>query len=143
MRYFGQEHTVKVPIAAEGLETRLVEAVIESFQTAHHREYRFRLQAPVEVVNVHLVAYGRTDKPALRKLEPGSAGAVKGTRTVDFDLDGIHQATIYDRERLRPGTRFNGPAIVEEPATVTVVFPGQHFELDTYGNLHIHIPATA
>jgi N-methylhydantoinase A len=46
---------------------------------------------------------------------------------------------------LEPGMEFAGPAIVEEPSTVTVVLPGQHVQVDRFGNLHIalHKPAAS
>jgi N-methylhydantoinase A len=37
------------------------------------------------------------------------------------------------------GVSFNGPAVVEEPAAVTVVFPDQRLTRDEYGFLHIEM----
>jgi N-methylhydantoinase A len=63
---------------------------------------------------------------------------MRGKRTVDFDAHGVHTTAIYERNRLESGMEINGPAIVEEPATTIVVFPGQQAKVDDYGNLHIH-----
>ena len=98
------------------------------------------------MVTLHVVAWGRIDKPLLpalavtgRELE----AARKGIRRVDFDAHGLHETAIYDREMLEPGMEFSCPAIVEEPATVSVVLPGQHVRVDNFGNLHIALAQPA
>jgi N-methylhydantoinase A len=144
MRYRGQEHTVKVAFPAQRLEADAIEALVKAFDASHEREFRFRLEAPTELVNIHLVAYGLVDKPAIPKIPRTTTDAtlaLKGGRAVDFDTDGILDADIYDRPLLAPGMSFKGPAIIEEAATVTVVLPGQSVDVDDYGNLHIINPA--
>jgi N-methylhydantoinase A len=144
MRYLGQEHSVKVPLP-EGIfdESSIAEAA-ESFHQTHKREYTFRLDLPVEIVNFHIVATGEVPKhtpeaaPATGR-QPSEAAT--GTRTVDFDEHGIHEATVYDRDRLEAGMEFAGPCIVEEPAATLVVTPGRRVIVDPYGNLHIHLDA--
>ena len=142
MRYRGQEHTVKVPLPEGEMSAQTMDAIAARFHDSHEREFRFKLDAPTELVNIHLVVHGLVDKPEIPTLEPATAGAetaLKGRREVDYDADGILTADIYDRARLRPGMVFTGPAIVEEAATVTLVLPGNRVEIDAYGNLHIHI----
>ena len=100
------------------------------------------------MVTLHVVAWGRIDKPSLPALAVTGRelqAARKGMRRVDFDAQGLHEAAIYNREMLEPGMEFSGPAIVEEPATVTVVLPGQQVRVDNFGNLHIALakPATS
>jgi N-methylhydantoinase A len=100
------------------------------------------LDSPVELVNYHLVANGLVQKPELAKLERTgrtAEDAIRERREVDFDTHGVHRTTIYDRVSLEPDVTLSGPAIVEEPATTIVVFPGQRAEVDDYGNLHLHI----
>ncbi|UCC87811.1 MAG: hypothetical protein JSV81_00500, partial [Anaerolineales bacterium] len=65
--------------------------------------------------------------------------ATKGIRRVNFDELGFHQADIYERDRLPVGVTVRGPAVVEEPASTTVVFPGQRLTKDEYGFLHIEM----
>jgi N-methylhydantoinase A len=142
MRYLGQEHTVKVPILGQITEEQTISEVTRRFHEEHEREYTFRLDSPVELVNYHVVAYGLVQKPELAKLARTGRTvdeASRGQRDVDFDTRGRHQATIYERALLEPEMRFEGPAIVEEPATTIVVFPGQQVTVDSYGNLHIHL----
>jgi len=51
-----------------------------------------------------------------------------------FD-DGEHDAAVYDRAQLLAGHRLTGPALIEEPASITVIRPGQDLRVDSYGNL--------
>ena len=58
----------------------------------------------------------------------------RSVRPVYFD--GTYRGTpIYDRTTLLPGFRLDGPAIVEEFGSTTVVFPGQDLEVDPHGVL--------
>jgi N-methylhydantoinase A len=141
MRYQGQEHTVKVPFPAGEIETEELSEAVRRFHEAHERQYAFRLDSPVEMVNYHLAAYGAVQKPevaALGRTGRSAGDAIKGHRKVDFDAHGVHQADIYDRALLEPEVEFSGPAVVEEPATTIVVLPGHKVVVDDYGNLHIH-----
>lgn len=142
MRYAGQEHTVKVEIPDGSIDAACVESIIGSFHETHEREYTFRLPNAVEIVNFHLAAYGRVMRHEPQKLAvTGRAlsAAVTGVRRVDYDEHGLHEATIYDREKLEPGMEFTGPCVVEEPAATVVVPPGKRVNVDAFGNLHIHL----
>jgi N-methylhydantoinase A len=141
MRYLGQEHTVKVPFPTGNVDAQPFSKAVERFHETHEREYTYRLTSPVELVNYHVVGFGLVPKPELAKLTSTGrrpADAMRGTRRVDFDAHGVHTAAIYERKGLEPGMNITGPAIVEEPATTIVVFPGQQAMVDEYGNLRIH-----
>jgi N-methylhydantoinase A len=110
------------------------------FDELHEMYYTFRLADQVEVVDVRLVGLGRVQRPLLKEYqspESNIGSAVKGDREVDFDDFGIRQAKVYERDRLPARARAKGPAIVEEPASTTVVYPGQEFEVDGLGNLKV------
>ena len=64
------------------------------------------------------------------------------TRPVIFD-DGAHDSKVYDRAGLFSGHRLQGPAVIEEPASVTIIPPGLNIRVDTYGNLLLGEIATA
>ena len=51
----------------------------------------------------------------------------------------MHEATIYNAEKLEPGMSFAGPAIIEDPGTTIVVHPGNRVSIDDFGNTHIEI----
>ncbi len=143
-RYQNQEHTTEVLIA-EGAVTDARLAEIEAaFHETYEREYTYRLDAPVEMVGIHLVASAEVGKLTMKKREATAAkaeAALKGHRDVDYALEGIHKAAIYDGTKLEPGMTFSGPAIVEDPGTTVVIHPGNRVEIDGYGNIHIHLAA--
>ncbi|MGH2628746.1 MAG: hydantoinase/oxoprolinase family protein, partial [Anaerolineales bacterium] len=142
MRYMGQEHTVKVRLPAGAINEKSMPDINERFHTLHEQTYTFRLESPVELVNYHLTALGRVQKPEFRKLDGRQgtlADARKGARRVNFDELGFVEAAIYERERLPLGASVTGPAVVEEPASTTVVFPDQKLTRDEFGFLHIEM----
>jgi N-methylhydantoinase A len=141
MRYAGQEHTVKVPFPEGNVTDDKLAEVRESFHSLHEQTYTFRLETRNEFVNFHLTAFGAVDKPSLPEIESlgDESDAVKGRRPVDFDEMGRAEATIYERSRLGKGAVIEGPAIVEEPPSTTVLFPEDRLEVDRYGNLIIEI----
>ena len=133
MRYLGQEHTVRVAFPPDPID---MAAVNEGFHTLHERAYTFRLNSPTEIVNFHVVARAAAPKPSIHS-PAGGSGVAKGQRLVDFDEAGRLETIIYERAELIPGTPLMGPAVIEEPASVTVVHPGQRVTLDAIGNLRI------
>lgn len=142
MRYLGQEHTVKVPLPSGAL---MVSEINERFHRLHEQTYTFRLDTPIELVNYHLTAFGRVQAPDIKPLNGDGTSlqaARKGTRRVNFDELGFHEAAIFERDRLPLETPIRGPLVVEEPSSTTVVFPDQQLTRDRYGFLHIEMAAS-
>lgn len=137
MRYFGQEHTVRVPLSL-GLTA---EAVVEAFHLAHSRRYRFDLRStPVEFVDFHLSAYKPSSHPPIQPLTDNQRGkppAPKSSRRAHFDADGWRQTPVYERDDLPPGFGCAGPVIVEELTSTTLVPPGMQLAVDDCRILHI------
>ena len=141
-RYQNQEHTTEVLLDDGRITDAEIAAIEAAFHDTYEREYTYRLDAPVEMVGIHLVASAEVGKLTMTRREPGGTdaeAALKGRRDVDFALEGIRDSAIYDGETLAPGMAFDGPAIVEDPGTTVVVHPGNRAEVDGYGNIHIHI----
>jgi len=139
-RYQNQEHSVEAPVAYGPVAEATIEDLVSRFHAIYEREYTYRLDAPVEVVGLHLVASAEVGKlrlTALPKTGASLEAPSKGRRPVDYALEGAHEAQIYDAERLEPGMRFAGPAVVEDAGSTIVVHPGQSATLDAYGNLHL------
>ncbi|MEC9243799.1 hydantoinase/oxoprolinase family protein [Nitratireductor rhodophyticola] len=141
-RYQNQEHTTEVLLEEGAITDERLAAIEVDFHETYEREYTYRLDAPVEMVGIHLVASAEVGKLTMAKREPTGADtklALKGQRSVDYALEGVHEASIYDGTKLESGMTFTGPAIVEDPGTTTVIHPGNRVEVDGYGNLHIHL----
>lgn len=142
MRYVGQDHVVKVDFPDGSINEKTIGEAIERFHAVHEKEYTFRMDHPVELVTFHLVALGRVPKPELAKITSTGCSfkdTFRGKRSVDFDVDGVHETAIHERALLEPGMVLEGPLIVEEPATTILIPPGTHGEVDDFGNIHIHL----
>ena len=143
-RYQNQEHTTEVLIEAGAITPQRIAAIESAFHDLYEQEYTYRLNAPVEMVGIHLVASSEVGKLTMKKQELSGADAqvaLKGRRDVDYALEGIHSAAIYDRDLLVPGMRFTGPAIIEDSGTTVVIHPDNDVQIDGYGNIHIVLAA--
>jgi N-methylhydantoinase A len=142
LRYENQEHSVEVELPRGEITSAAVTEIVNRFHGAYEREYTYRLDAPVELVGVHVVAsaeVGKLTPEALPVTGTQLASAHKGRREVDYELQGVHTADLYDGAGLEPGMAFDGPAIVESSGTTVVVRPGDRARMDDYGNLHIDL----
>ena len=136
MRYAGQEHTV----ATQFRPGAGFEALLSAFHAAHETAYTFRLpDTKAELVTFHLTAEIDTPRVGLPEITTGgtAAGAVTGQRELRIDDGGVLLAPVYDRERLPAGAAFEGPALVEEATTTTVLWAGQRASVDRFGLLSI------
>ncbi len=141
-RYRNQEHTTEVPLGQGPVTAERVTEIEAAFHETYAREYTYTLDAPVEMVGFHIVARVAISKaPMARRAVTGRTlhEVQKGCRQVDYAQEGVHEAAIVDGERLEPGMRFDGPAIVEDPGTTVVVHPGNRAEVDAFGNIRIQV----
>ena len=141
MRYAGQSYELPIDCAGGEVAPGDLEDVVERFHVEHDRAYGHGYPGqPIELVNFRLTALGAIQKPRLREISPGngSPAAAVSERPVYFGSQGDFVPTsIYDRTQLKAGHRIEGPAIVEEVDSTTLVQPGFQVEVDRYGNLLI------
>jgi len=134
MRYVGQEYTVNVPVA-EGSSLETIDA---SFHDAHRVRYGHSTPgAPVEFVNLRIAAMGRigTSVAPHRAPEAGS-DPLLGRRGVVFAAV-EHDTPVLLRDRMQSGRTHDGPVVIEEESSTTVVPPGHQARLDAHGNMLI------
>ena len=139
MRYQGQEHTVKVPILRGDLRQDLV-PLRRRFDEAHERAYSLKLpESATEIVNLQVSILGITSKPILKHIDTAAnCDPLKGARPVTIRGHGADmRAKVYDRERLAAGAFVDGPAIIEEWTSTTLILPNQSATVDEYGNLNM------
>jgi len=141
MRYVGQDFCVQTPVAEEILAAKDTQALRREFDAAHERRYgHVASEEPVEIVNIRLTARGRRRHPQVPTLERGIAEAKKGTRKVYLeDTGGWVDCPIYDRELLRAGQEFPGPAIIEEYASTTLLFSSDVARVTDTGEIIITV----
>jgi N-methylhydantoinase A len=142
VKFFSQSRffTVEVPPG----EIRDLNAITQNFVSAMKTAYGYELPpgyVPVEIVNLRMVAMGIIPKPDLSEIERKSslADARKPNRKVWFKDVGFVDTDIYEREILPVGATFEGPAIIEQPDTTTVMPPKTRCRVDNYGNLVIKV----
>jgi 5-oxoprolinase (ATP-hydrolysing) len=142
-RYAGQGYEVRFDVPAGEIDEAWVEKLKEAFHAAHEREYGHRFDAEIEIVNIRAVGIGRIEDLNWADVEQGD-GDPRATRTVErevvFGIGGSaerRRTPFFDRERLRAGDRIEGPAIIEQYDSTTVVPPGLVAEIDRHGNILI------
>ncbi|MBM3600898.1 MAG: hydantoinase/oxoprolinase family protein [Alphaproteobacteria bacterium] len=133
MRYLGQSWDLPVDLPA-GLGS--IAAIEELFHARHLERFGYRGRNPVEIVSFRLAAIGRVDQPAAVANGAAPAAAAPAHRPVRFDGRTV-RASVHERERLMPGQRIAGPAIIEEMGAVTVVPPGWSCRQGSSGELLI------
>lgn len=141
-RYQNQEHTTEVMLSVGRITDKSLEGIAKDFHETYEREYTYRLDAPVEMVGIHLVAKAEVGKLEMSPEKPGgtdASQAAKGERKVDYALEGSHAATIYDGDRLASGMAFDGPAIIEKSGSTVVVHPRNSVNIDELRNIHIEL----
>lgn len=127
MRYRGQSYELTISLGGN---------FIERFHKAHERRYGYaNPDRDVELVNVRITFLGRTVKPEFQKARKQSrrARAVE-VRPVWIDNKRVKTA-VYDRQMLGHGHVINGPAIIGEYSSTTLVPPAFRCEVDAYLNL--------
>jgi N-methylhydantoinase A len=131
MRYVGQRHNIKVLTT----KTETPGDIRHDFDRDYQRRYGHAdARAKVEVQALHLSAITRLRRPDLQRLPRGStAGVAPVERQVYFGGHGWLEATIYDRASLAVGFAANGPAVIEEYGSTTLIWPDDSFEV---GALH-------
>jgi N-methylhydantoinase A len=141
VRYVGQHHEVTIPIPhGQAITEAHLPGIAEAFHRAHERLYTYATpESPLEVMNLRVTAVGAVDKTGLGRKPaggPDAQGARKGERQAWFEeRGGFIPVPVYDRDRLAPGNRLEGPAIVEERITTVVAHPGWSLRVDEYDNL--------
>jgi N-methylhydantoinase A len=133
LRYTGQGFELNVPAGPK---------MLECFHAAHRHRYGHADEnRDVEVVSVRVRMIASEENIELPRRPRASAdcsGAVLKKKRVMFEGKWL-EVPVLDRERLLPGNRFDGPAIVHEYSATTVVPPGSRAEVDEYSNIVIQV----
>ena len=138
LRYVGQSYELEVPLPGV-LDATCRAQAVAAFHAAHQHVYGHnRPTHAVEFVNLRSVHSAPLPRPQLTMLASSGSleTACQGRRPAYFDEYQAYRDTpIYQRDLLPLGAQFDGPAIVEQPDTTTVVYPGFTCRVDDAGNL--------
>jgi N-methylhydantoinase A len=141
VRYVGQEFWLQIPVTPEEVARGDVQAIQDRFNEVHDRRFgHAALDEPLELVNVRLTALGARPKIAFPEVAATADAAKTGVRPVYLDdprkpVD----CPVYDRERLAPGVTVDGPCVIEEYASTTVLFAGDSLTMAPTGEMIIKV----
>jgi N-methylhydantoinase A len=139
IRYAGQSMEVRVTAPGGLVDKAFLSGLIGAFNAAHLKTfgYNYAGRQKIELVNLCVSGFGVIERPGMPRLaERAGEPAPKSSRAVYFGARFV-DTPVYDRTLLPSGGRVDGPAVVEEFGSTTVVFPGQYVEVDPHGILVI------
>jgi 5-oxoprolinase (ATP-hydrolysing)/N-methylhydantoinase A len=145
MRLIGQVHEINVPMPSGMVGAGAYGAIREAFERVYTARYtRVPAEAELEILSFRVRTRGAIPKLSIRQAghAEATAAAFKGTRRAYFG-EGFVDTSIYDRYKLMTGMVVEGPAIIEERESTTLVPPGDTLTVDEAGNLRISIAAAA
>ncbi|MEM7355760.1 MAG: hydantoinase/oxoprolinase family protein [Acidobacteriota bacterium] len=141
LRYYRQGYEIPIDVRLEALESEGIALLERRFNEAHEQLYGFRMDSECEVVNLRAVGVGKVPEPRLAEAgaDAGAdaSGAVVDEHKVYFEGDWV-PTKIYDRAKLATGNRIEGPAVITEFDSTTVVLHGFTAEVDRYSNILIN-----
>jgi N-methylhydantoinase A/oxoprolinase/acetone carboxylase beta subunit len=149
-RYEGQGYELRVDAPAGGpIDAKWLKAVKNEFHAAHEKEFSRRFEdVDVQIANIRVRAIGQM--PGLKpvNVKKGTAtppkGALKLTADAWFEKNGKpakFKTKFYERTELLAGNKMQGPAIITQFDSTSVVPPGYSAEVDKHGNLIIKYSA--
>ena len=140
LRYAGQGTELTVPFSDGPITNETVASTVSRFHDLHRQLYSFSdPQGAVELVNLRLEATGRMNPISPPQLAEADTSQLPPDDSRMAVLQGLEkqQVPVWRRERLLAGHRISLPAIIDQLDTTTVLFAGQHGEIDSWGNILI------
>ena len=145
LRYVGQGYELKIPFPDGVIGKRELEGIFQRFHATHEREYAHAFPGnPIEIVNMRVIGVGQM--PKIAKLTAPKAATLADARVragqCVFRIDGelrSFETNFYRRHLLPVGETFEGPAIVLQKDSTTVIPPGCSAINDPAGNLILTI----
>jgi N-methylhydantoinase A len=137
LQFEGQSHVIRLPVARPFDRAALLTAFVDTYR----ERFAFVLpHIPCRLVSLRTSIAGRRRPIDLATLgrpkQPAAAlaGARLSHRSVWFDGNWL-ETPVYDRARLPLGATFEGPAILEQMDSTTVIEPGVRGTVDPAGNV--------
>ena len=147
-RYLGQGYELRVDAASGPIDAAWVERVRADFHDVHEREFTRRFEdSDIEIPNIRVRGIGLMPPLTTPHLEAGGESpeaALRHEGNAWFLVDGsLEQVSTryYDRASLKAGNRLEGPAIVSQYDSTTVIPPGIGARVDGSGNIVIEVGA--
>ena len=147
LRYVGQGYELRVPVSDGPVDADCLADVFKAFEDIHTTEYGHVFEDnPIEIVNIRVTGVGQM--PKIELPTQSRRGALRDAALDEaqcfFRRDGELQAMatpLYDRDKLPMDQPLEGPAIVLQKDTTTVIPPGARATAQAGGNLLIETGA--
>ncbi|MHA1589142.1 MAG: hydantoinase/oxoprolinase family protein [Candidatus Njordarchaeales archaeon] len=140
MRYWAQGYELLVPISRP-IDEKEIRKLRERFHEVHEKTYGYSMRdEEIEIVNIRVECIGLLSKPVIRPSKRKITTRVSPHDYREVFFEGINdfiKTPVFLREKLCPGFEYEGPAIIEQYDSTTVVYPGWRFLVDEYENIII------
>ena len=140
MRYVGQFHEVEIDMPAEDLNADNLKALLQNFHTQYEKLFTYNMPWRSAEFLTYRLKVTSASRPIQTAVLSGAGTNVetarRGSRMCVFDGDAKPIETpAYDWDRMAPGHKLTGPALIDDKTTTVLVVPGFRCEVDAYHNL--------
>lgn len=139
-RYQGQAFEIELPLSIDWLkQEQNIHQLIEAFHKLHQRQYGHRDdQAKIEFTHLRVRVIGETPPLPFSPVHESSGQSLKPYeyRRI-FIEEKEYEASVYNRDTLSVGSIVNGPAVIEQDDTTTLILPNWAGSIGPSGNLVI------
>jgi N-methylhydantoinase A len=137
LRYVGQKYELTVPLPGEPQDWDIA-TLHQGFQARHEALYAYTTGEAVECMNLRLAALVPQPAVQLPEAPTGMAkDALVGERQAFFPETKSVAIPVYQRHRLGSEGVLQGPAVIEDEWSTTLVYPAQRVQVDRWGALMI------
>ncbi|MGE0630477.1 MAG: hydantoinase/oxoprolinase family protein [Hyphomicrobiaceae bacterium] len=134
LRYVGQEFSLTIPVSRDQIARADRAGIRRAFDETHEQRYAHHAtDEPVEIISIRLVARAEGTKPAMPR--PDAASAKPRTRLISMGPGDAVETRVYRREELRVGATIDGPALIQEYGTTTVIYDGDRLVVSPTGEM--------
>jgi N-methylhydantoinase A/oxoprolinase/acetone carboxylase beta subunit len=139
MRYVGQGYDISIPLPSDDFSRLTKKDISRMFNSTYESLYGRTSPDKVEFMHLRVIA-SLPERPYFQKFSKKKVtslqSAIKGNRKAYTSLSSSYvDFTVYDRYQLVPGATFDGPAIIEEKESTTVLGQDATASIDEYGNI--------
>jgi len=139
MRYLRQGYELSLSFQPDNINQTTLQDLGDRFHVLHEQHYGFRADSVVEIVNVRVIGLGKVADMTPPRAQPGGAdpaAALTEERQVFFDGTSF-TTKIYERAQLTAGNEINGPAIISQTDSTTLIHPDHAARVDEHLNILI------
>jgi N-methylhydantoinase A/oxoprolinase/acetone carboxylase beta subunit/N-methylhydantoinase B/oxoprolinase/acetone carboxylase alpha subunit len=138
MRYSGQNYEREIALPPGDIDSNIYMALLNAFHEEYSLFYGYCFKDEViEFIHFGISAIGDTIKPKIPKLQRGSSIEPITTRQVYFKDYGYQVCPIFNRNDLLADCVIEGPAVVEEMDSTSLIYPNQKLTLTHQGTFII------